>query len=135
MDFPSLSMEDCLRQAHPFPLFERVALDDIHVGDKCVLKAGTHAFMFPAGWKEHHSWPVFGAGKRACAGAYLARPWLKALKEALIDCGTRSQPKLGHRYSGRNNDTNASFSEVLYFLKTFLLAIVRPYDVCPGMDT
>ena len=35
---------------------------------RVLIKANTQVVMFPSDWRDHKSWPVFGAGKRACPG-------------------------------------------------------------------
>ena len=37
-------------------------------GVRVLIKANTQVVMFPSDWRDHKSWPVFGAGKRSCPG-------------------------------------------------------------------
>ena len=68
-------------------------------------------------------WNVFGEGRRSCAGQHLVLPFLEQLRGELLGC-PRFRPELNHRYSGRNNDSPASFSEMFYFVKTIMPVIV-----------
>ena len=59
------------------------------------------------------AWPIFGAGPRACAGAALGLPLLRAVDEVLRPLGPEHfRPQDGHRFSGRNNDGTATPAEV-----------------------
>ena len=51
--------------AFPTPSSERTEKGRV------LIPGNTQVVMFPSDWRENKSWPVFGAGKRACPGKYL----------------------------------------------------------------
>ena len=64
-------------------------------------------------------WIPFGAGSRSCAGKHYAMAAMVPMFEKLL-CNPKFQPRLGHRYSGRNNDGEESLGESIYQIQTFL---------------
>lgn len=68
-----------MRLMHPFPVFERFMEKDMQFKGS-FIPAGTHVIMFTSDFSTHQnkfSWPIFGAGARACLGAHIASPVLK----------------------------------------------------------
>jgi hypothetical protein len=120
----SLSVESAIRKMHPFPIFERYVDHDISLDGKTVdIKANTQVEMFVPDFAESsYNWPIFGAGDRACAGKHLAIPFLRVLGSELRS-SANFQPHINHRLSGRNNDTNLTFSEIFYFV-TKIIAVL-----------
>lgn len=118
---PQLPLDDAIRTAHPFPIFERVAKSDIRMpgSSGVAVKAGTHVIIFTSDLSaQDATWPVFGAGPRACAGTSLALALLRPMHTAWSALGEKAfQPAKGHLYSGRHNDGNVSFREALYFMR------------------
>ena len=99
-----------------------------------------------------YPWPIFGNGDRSCAGMHLALPFLRILRNVLIEgsnadtvnttSGTTSgaasgassgltltldamfQPEINHLYSVRHNDVKIeSLSEMIYFIKVVVSAM------------
>ena len=116
---PALGLDDAIRAAHPFPIFERFVRSDIaDPSDPCrvAIKGGTQVIMFTSDLANGGAWPVFGAGPRACAGTSLALALMRPIHATLRSLDT-FRPAAGHRFSGRNNDGSLSVSEALYFLR------------------
>jgi hypothetical protein len=118
---PHLSLDDAIRTAHPFPIFERVVRTDVldAASGRVTIRAGTHVIIFSSDLSSTDaSWPVFGAGPRACAGTAHALALMKPMHVAWRSLGPAVlQPHRGHRFSGRNNDSNLSLRETLYFVR------------------
>ena len=112
------SIEACIRVVHPFPLLERFIDHDISLDrSKIDIKANTQVEIFLSDLSSSdYNWPIFGCGDRVCAGKHLAIPFLKVLQSKLTSL-SQFQPQINHRYSGRNNDNNFSFLEMLYFFR------------------
>jgi hypothetical protein len=86
----SYNLDQCMRLMHPFPIFERFVEKSIQFKGS-VIPAGTHVIMFTSDFPAHQnqvSWPVFGAGTRACLGAHLAGPVLKVYQIVSYYCTT-----------------------------------------------
>lgn len=113
-----MSMDTIMREMHPFPILERYVAKDVYHNGRLVVAANTQVIMFTSDFnKNNYPWPVFGSGKRSCAGMHLAIPLLQVLRSEL----SRSKlfkPEVNHRYSGRNNDNNMSILEFWYFANT-----------------
>ena len=58
----------------------------------------------------------FGMGIRGCLGRVYAREFINSFFENLLEEEKLFFPKLGHLYSGRDND-NGSLSESVYQIK------------------
>eukprot|EP00300_Choanocystis_sp_HF-7_P022919 c22550_g1_i1.p1 GENE.c22550_g1_i1~~c22550_g1_i1.p1 ORF type:complete len:302 (+),score=10.27 c22550_g1_i1:1-906(+) len=119
-----------IMKSHPFPILERDIEHDIKGTD---IKAGTQVIMFysaiAAKEEEENpgksNWMAFGCGPRKCQGAVYAMPMLKELarlREEIIALKGEDayRPDIGHKYSGRNNDTVVSWSEISYFIKSLI---------------
>jgi cytochrome P450 len=151
------SLEDALRRYHPFPILERyVHTDVVNAHGEVVVPKHTQVVMFTEDFNQfkhadlpHHAtdshdkhdhaghgvfpWPIFGSGERMCAGQHLALPYLRTLRQQLVDtqrhCSDGSkmfQPEIHHRYSGRHLDNHAeSWSEYAYFTWTILKATLE----------
>ena len=131
---PGLRLEDAMRDAHPFPIFERFVSEDVYVdrrvdkkngkttsGRKNVLavRKNTQVIMFTSDFRGSNvPWPVFGAGARMCAGTSAALGVLRAVATTLVAAGDAFAPELGHKYSGRHNDGVSSLGEAWYFART-----------------
>ena len=130
---PGLRLEDAMRDAHPFPIFERFVSEDVYVdrrvdrggkttsGRKNVLavRKNTQVIMFTSDFRGSNvPWPVFGAGARMCAGTSAALGVLRAVATTLSAAGDAFAPEAGHKYSGRHNDGVSSLGEAWYFAKT-----------------
>lgn len=123
---PHLSLEDAVRQAHPFPILERFVAEPVTLpASGAVVPAHTQVIMFPDEWRASPlKWPVFAAGRRSCLGATHARAWLKVLHARL--CGDPLfRPALHHRYSGRNNDGRTTVREAAYGVWAIASALLR----------
>ena len=118
---PELSLDDAIRCAHPFPIFERVVRTDVldAATGRVAVRRGTHVIMFSSDLSSTDAaWPVFGAGPRACAGTAHALALMKPMHAAWRSLGKEAfQPQSGHRFSGRHNDGNLSLWETLYFVR------------------
>ena len=118
---PELSLDDAIRTAHPFPIFERVVRHDVvdAASGKVAVRRGTHVIIFSSDLSTTDaSWPVFGAGPRACAGTAHALALMKPMHGAWRALGPAVfQPHSGHRFSGRHNDGTLSLWETLYFVR------------------
>ena len=114
---PGLRLEDAMRDAHPFPIFERFVSEDVYVdrrvdrggkttsGRKNVLavRKNTQVIMFTSDFRGSNvPWPVFGAGRESCAGTSAALGVLRAVATTLRR-RRLSRPRAGHKYSGRHN--------------------------------
>jgi len=131
---PGLRLEDAMRDAHPFPIFERFVSEDVYVdrrvdkkngkttsGRKNVLavRKNTQVIMFTSDFRGSNvPWPVFGAGARMCAGTSAALGVLRAVATTLVAAGDAFAPERGHKYSGRHNDGVSSLGEAWYFART-----------------
>ncbi len=132
---------EAIRLRHPFPILER------EVGEgTCIhgrrLQEDTQFFLImdriqqdqsfcPERWlanssKNPYRDLPFGSGPRMCPGKPLAMEVMVDLLRVFLTHvpDSRIQPSLGHRYSGRNNDGNASVRESLYQIKILLRAIL-----------
>ncbi|KAJ1451917.1 hypothetical protein M885DRAFT_528320 [Pelagophyceae sp. CCMP2097] len=115
-----LSCEAAMRIQHPFPVLERfVDADVVRKDGSVAVKGGTQVIMFTGDFSSTVLWPVFGAGPRACAGTQLALPLVQLLHARLVrgDAAVRKRfrPDVGHKFSGRDNDNNWTFTEMRYF--------------------
>jgi hypothetical protein len=127
-------LDACLRRHHPFPIFERFVAADVVVAGAVAVPARSQVIMFASDLAGDARWPVFGAGPRACAGAHLARPLLRALL-AELPRAARFCPLRGHADSGRHNDGRvASLAEAVYFAATVARAICSRADGSGGGD-
>jgi hypothetical protein len=127
---PTLSLEDAIRAAHPFPIFERFVRSDIKAPDgsgRVAVKGGTQVIIFTSDLRGAGAWPAFGAGPRACAGTNLALALLRPVHATLRPAATFA-PARNHRFSGRNNDGNVSLSEMWYFLKVVAPVVLFARD-------
>ena len=119
---PTLSVEEAMREMHPFPILERFVAHDLAPaapGARAV-RAGTQVIMFTSDFRCRGggaALPPFGAGGRACAGTALALALLRPM-HASLRLLPSFLPEQGHRFSGRNNDGTASWSESAYFVRT-----------------
>ena len=78
-----------MRAAHPFPIFERWVDEPVVLRGQTVVRKNTQVIVFTSdlaprrtkggGGGGSASWPVFGAGPRACAGTTLALGVLRAV--------------------------------------------------------
>jgi len=137
---------ESIRLQHPFPILEReLCADMIIQGEN--YPAGTQVMMIldkfiqnstfdPQTWLEpglKHPFEglVFGAGKRACLGKALAKQLMVELLKSMLVLipDVKIQPGLGHLYSGRDNDSNASFRESLYQMRVFGRALWRSVNI------
>ena len=111
---------------HPFPILERFVDHDVSVDGTVVVPANTQVIIFPpdfAHCSTYPAFPVFGSGKRSCVGMQLASALLGVFKDELAAL-PQFVPEVNHRYSGRNNDGKTNMTEMVYFAKTVLKAIV-----------
>ena len=135
---PGARLEDAMRDAHPFPIFERFVDEDVYVDRRATrrgatsgrakrdagkrrlaVKKNTQVIMFTSDFRGSNvSWPVFGAGPRMCAGTSAALGVLRAVASALSAAGDAFAPEVGHKYSGRHNDGVSSLHEAWYFART-----------------
>eukprot|EP00041_Stephanoeca_diplocostata_P027201 m.746162 g.746162 ORF g.746162 m.746162 type:complete len:392 (+) comp23133_c0_seq4:145-1320(+) len=102
---------DMLKRNHPFPILERYC-------------SATHhqrvAFAGPVG--TPCPWPVFGAGDRKCPGQGLA---MILLTEMMRFRGVSNfHPEVGHRHSGRNNDSRFTLGEFVSLVFTLVRVCV-----------
>ena len=122
---PTLTLEEAIRAAHPFPIFERFVRADVKGADgRVAVKAGTQVIIFTSDLVGSDAvWPVFGCGPRACAGTNLALALMRPLHATLREAEA-FQPARNHRFSGRNNDGAVSLAETLYFLRVVLPVVL-----------
>ena len=139
-------MMESIRLKHPFPLLERELSKAMTIEGKH-YPIGTQVFLImdqfiqdaafdPQKWldsdfKHPFEGLIFGAGKRICLGKTLAKHLMVELLKSIIIFipDPKIQPGLGHYYSGRDNDHNASFRESLYQLKIFARALWRSFKI------
>ena len=119
---PTLSAEDAVRVSHPFPILERFVGPDgvlMRDGSKAAIRPNTQVIIFTPDLvtMERMSWPIFGAGPRACQGTQFALPLINLL-HAKVRTHPAFDPKAGHLYSGRNNDAEWSWKELSYYIRT-----------------
>ena len=91
---------------HPFPIMERVLQSDIgHMssGDQVYI---LHTYL-GAGSKI-----AFGAGKRRCPGQQLAITLVDEMLLVFVASAHAFRPSIGHRFSGRTNDTKGVLSDI-----------------------
>jgi hypothetical protein len=125
---PALGLEDAIRAAHPFPIFERFVKSDVKASDgRVAVKGGTQVIIFTSDLRAAGAWPAFGAGPRACAGTNLALALLRPV-HAQLRAAPAFAPARNHRYSGRNNDGNVSLKEMCYFLKVIAPVVLFARD-------
>ena len=134
---PGSRLEDAMRDAHPFPIFERFVDQDVYVDRRVdrgatswqankdggkrrlAVKKNTQVIMFTSDFRGSNvPWPVFGAGPRMCAGTSAALGVLRAVASTLSAAGDAFAPEAGHKYSGRHNDGVSSLCEAWYFART-----------------
>jgi len=106
-------LDFCLFNEHPFPILERYEAE-----------TNTQYFIDLKSLKDHVSLNDgsvlnFGMGIRGCLGRVYAREFINSFFENFIKEEKLFSPKLGHLYSGRDND-NGSFSESVYQIKVLL---------------
>jgi hypothetical protein len=126
-------LEDAMRAAHPFPIFERWVDEPVVLRGQTVVRKNTQVIVFTSdlaprrtkggGGGGSASWPVFGAGPRACAGTTLALGVLRAVAKGCVG-RERFRPSLGHRFSGRNNDGKTTPGEAWYFARTVVPVVL-----------
>ena len=137
---------ESIRLQHPFPILERELCVDMIIQGRN-YPAGTQVMMIldrfiqnaafdPQTWLEpglKHPFEglLFGAGKRICLGKALAKQLMvEMLKSMLVLIpDIKIQPGLGHLYSGRDNDSKASFRESLYQMRVFGRALWRSFNI------
>jgi len=138
---PGSRLEDAMRDAHPFPIFERFVEEDVYVDRRAgrgatsgrnaiprsalkrssrpAVKKNTQVIMFTSDFRGSDvPWPVFGAGPRMCAGTSAALGVLRVVASTLAAAGEAFAPEAGHKYSGRHNDGVSGLSEAWYFART-----------------
>ena len=134
---PGSRLEDAMRDAHPFPIFERFVEEDVYVDRRAgrgatsgrnanalkprglAVKKNTQVIMFTSDFRGSDvPWPVFGAGPRMCAGTSAALGVLRVVASTLAADGEAFAPEAGHKYSGRHNDGVSGLSEAWYFART-----------------
>ena len=98
-----LSLSQVLAKNHPFPILERF--------DKTQVM-----LVMPQSTPHKVLW---GHGRRRCKGIDIASPLLSTLHTSLKN-HPNFQPKLNHKYSGRDNDDNVSVMETLYQVYVFI---------------
>jgi hypothetical protein len=103
-------LDFCLFTEHPFPILERYEAE-----------TNTQYFIDLKSLKDHVSLNDgsvlnFGMGIRGCLGRVYAREFINSFFENLLEEEKLFFPKLGHLYSGRDND-NGSLSESVYQIK------------------
>jgi hypothetical protein len=124
---PGLSSEEAMRRMHPFPILERwVGKEPALFPDGSVAMASSQqVIMFTSDFASSSlSWPVFGTGPRSCAGSAFALPLVRLLRTELLPLGIFN-PESNHLYSGRNNDSSWTMSELVYFCKTVFSVFFR----------
>ena len=119
---PTLSAEDAMRVSHPFPILERFVGPNgvlMRDGAKAAIRPNTQVIIFTPDLvsMEKMTWPVFGAGPRACQGTQFALPLINLL-HAKVKTHPAFDPEAGHLYSGRNNDAKWSWTELSYYMRT-----------------
>jgi hypothetical protein len=124
------SIEAAIRAYHPFPILERFVYTDIEFpvgsGRIAVPARSQVVIMVPDFANCESAWPVFGAGTRSCAGKHLAVAFLRVFQNVLAS-SPNFKPEIGHKYSGRNNDTALSISELEYFVKRISVVLLQQY--------
>ena len=137
---------ESIRLKHPFPILERELCTEMSVEGKS-YPIGTQVFLImdkfiqdtafdPQRWldsdlKHPFKGLIFGAGKRICLGKTIAKHLMVELLKSMLILipDTKIQPGLGHRYSGRDNDSKVSFRESVYQLKIFGRAFWRSFKI------
>jgi hypothetical protein len=124
------SIEAAIRAYHPFPILERFVYTDIEfpVGSgRIAVPARSQAVMLVPDFALcEYPFPVFGAGARSCAGRHLAMAFLRVFQNVLVS-SPNFRPEIGHKYSGRNNDSTLSLSELEYFVKRISVVLLQQY--------
>jgi hypothetical protein len=100
-------LDFCLFNEHPFPILERYEAE-----------TNTQYFVDLKSLKDYMSLNDgnvlnFGIGVRGCLGRAYAREFINSFFENYLKEKELFSPKVGHLYSGRDND-NGSFSESIY---------------------
>jgi hypothetical protein len=118
----SVSLDDAVRRAHPFPILERYVADPIvDESGKVIIPGDTQVLFFANDFESTVGWPIFSSGRRSCAGMHFARGYLTVLRSSLLG-HPRFRPEAGHRFSGRNND-RLEWGELVYLICTVPVAI------------
>lgn len=131
----SSCIEESMFLAHPFPFLERI-VKSRETTDKHLPSnefPPTHAFIpMDLIFKDRSllnprvaSSLLFGAGPRQCAGKHYAKTMMTQFFYELMLVATNPlsshllfQPRHGHLYSGRHNDSSLSVAETWHALKT-----------------
>ena len=132
---------ESIRLKHPFPVLERELTASLDYGGQ-TYAPGTQFFILLDQFKQDQNFDVnrwldnsndnpyasipFAAGPRMCIGKPIAMELMtEMLSNLLLHFNFEQiEPKLNHLYSGRDNDGNESFFEILYQLKTFLKVMI-----------
>ena len=116
---PGSRLEDAMRDAHPFPIFERFVEEDVYVDRRAgrgatsscgpanalkprrlAVKKNTQVIMFTSDFRGSDvPWPVFGAGPRMCAGTSAALGVLRVVASTLAAAGEAFAPEAGKKAS------------------------------------
>jgi hypothetical protein len=111
-----------IMRQHPFPFLERYVDDAVSS-----VPAQTQVFIPLARMAAAHPdelWMCFSTGPRGCPGKSIA---MVLSREIVMTLGSspRFRPNIGHKYSGRNNDS--SIDDFWYCIQTMIRALVAPY--------
>ena len=130
---------ECIRLQHPFPILERLITYSFSYNGKLYPKNTQLYVEFDTFIQDTtfdlKKWNVnnidnvyktipFGVGSRSCLGKKFALTSLISMVDILI-YHPNFNPKMDHKFSGRNNDNMTSFYEIIYFIKTLCVTITK----------
>ncbi|OQR90826.1 hypothetical protein THRCLA_09194 [Thraustotheca clavata] len=101
-----------LDMAHPFVISERY-LEHGLVTDGLNIAPGTQVFI-PMDIMTTDNVIRFGAGARKCPGQYQGIALMLGIFQKQVLASEKFQPSQGHLYSGRDQDGQETFSELVY---------------------
>jgi hypothetical protein len=123
---PHLGPEEIALRAimkhHPFPFLERYVDNAVSS-----VPAQTQVFIPLARMAAAHPdelWMCFSTGPRGCPGRNIAKVLSREFVTTL-GSSPRFHPRVGHKYSGRDNDNR--MGDGWHCIKTMLRALVAPY--------
>ncbi|EQC31258.1 hypothetical protein SDRG_10863 [Saprolegnia diclina VS20] len=106
------TINKALDMAHPFVIAERFLEHGLETDD-IKIAPGTQVFI-PMDYMTTDNVIRFGAGARKCPGQFQGTALMLGLFQKHVLESPKFQPALNHKYSGRDQDGQETFSELVY---------------------